>query len=359
MLSAFMLSLMWFIIFVTPIVLFHELGHFIFARIFGVEVKVFSIGFGKPIVSWKDSKGTSWRLSMIPIGGYVKMCGGEDIAGSSFEGQAPWKKSLVVFAGPFANYILALILFITVAFFEESKQISNEVSRVESNSPAQICGIKSGDLLVDTNGKIILSPLELSKIINLSKQEKIILGIIRDHKYMQLLLIPTNNTIPHVEVMTNKNIGVTFKTYKHNKLPVSEILVNSFKEVNKNLALLFKSVIRMLTARSGIESIGGPIKVARISKHTAATQDLCNIVRLIALLSLNLGIVNLLPIPPLDGGHLLFYITEAIIKKPISIQTLLISSKIGHVLLIITMLLAFWNDMKGIEFFNKIKLLLA
>ena len=371
-----MLALFWFIVFITPIVFIHELGHFLFARLFGVKVEVFSIGFGKPLITWKDSKDTKWQIAIIPLGGHIKMYGDENAASVpdktklktmseeekqlSVHNKKLWQKSLIVFGGPFANYLLTFLLFVIISMYSGVKEIKPEITKIIENSPAEIAGLKLGDMIIDINGEKIGSVFDISTKVNSTPSKEVAIGVMRNHSYSSFTLIPTEEEDKNIfgESAKIRLIGVTFEKYSSRSVNFSEALKNSFSQVLNYTYLFLKTVWQMISSKTGTDNIGGPIKIAKYSENIS-NQGFFAALYFIAILSLNLGFINLLPVPMLDGGHLFFYAIEGITRKPINQKVQELCFKIGLGILITLMFIAFWNDLKEMEFFTKIKLLLS
>lgn len=365
-------ALIWFIIILTPIVFIHELGHFLFARLFGVKVDVFSIGFGKPLLTWKDKKDTTWQIAMIPLGGYVKMHGDENAAstpdikkldslseeekGLSFHHKRLWQKALIVFGGPLANYILAILLFMGVALYSGKTEINLEITGVKEESPAQKAGIQIGDVIAEVNGTKVHSMAELKSKLALNVEEEITIGYIRKDTYLTSTIIPDFVEVTDITGGKNKQpmIGVMFGKFTYTKIGFFDSAVYSIQQtVNMSYSML-TAIWQMITGQRGTDDLGGPIKIAQYSAKLAE-QGFLPVLALMALISLNLGLVNLLPIPMLDGGHLFYYAIEAVIGRPINQKIQNIGFKIGLAILIMMMAIAFWNDLKGPEIIHNLK----
>ena len=371
-----MLALFWFIVFITPIVFIHELGHFLFARLFGVKVEVFSIGFGKPLITWKDSKDTKWQIAIIPLGGYIKMYGDENAVSVpdkkklktmseeekhfSIHNKKLWQKALIVFGGPFANYLLTFLLFVIISTYSGVKEIQPEITKIMENSPAEIAGLKLGDIIIDVNGEKINSVFDISTKVNSTQSKEVIIGVMRNNSYSSFTLMPTEEESKNIfgEFMKMRLIGVAFEKYSYRNINFLEAIQNSFSQVVNYTYLFLKAISQMIFSKNGVDNIGGPIKIAKYSENIS-NQGFFAALYFIAILSLNLGFINLLPIPMLDGGHLLFYAIEGIIRRPINNKIQDLCFKIGLGILMTLMVIAFWNDLKGMEFFMKIKLLLS
>lgn len=366
---SFFYSLFWFIIVITPIVFIHELGHFYFARLFGVQVEVFSIGFCKPLFKWKDKKGTTWQIGAIPLGGYVKMFGDENASSvpdqdkidslsdeekqKSFHFKKLWQRFLIVFAGPFANYLLSFIVIATLFIIYGNVNITNEVVGVVDNSPAYHAGIKSGDIIVQLDDNKIENFDDLKRAISLNTGTVVKLGIVREDNFLDINIIPE---IREFKDLTGNNVkmpqlGLKFEHMVFVKTGVVESFILAIKKIYNMSVMMIKAIVQMITGQRGTEDLGGPIKIAQYSVKFAE-QGAASIFLFVAMISLNLGLVNLLPIPMLDGGHLFYYVIEGIIRRPINQKIQAIGFKLGFALLMVLMAFAIWNDIKNVLFFK-------
>jgi regulator of sigma E protease len=368
-----LITLFWFIIIITPIVFIHELGHFLFARLFGVKVDVFSIGFGKAVYKWRDRYDTTWQIALIPLGGYIKMHGDENAASVpdmkkinslsdeekkiSFFHKKLWQKALIVFGGPLANYVLAVLLFMVVALYNgEIIDIKSEITAVHDNSPAQNAGLQVGDVIVELDGEKVASFVDIKTALALSVNKDITISYVRDNTHYQTNITPQiveTHDITGGKIMQSI-IGVSFEKYEHIKIGFFDAAKLSVSQTMNISYSMLKAVLQMLTGKRGTDDLGGPIKIA---KHAVKYGDigLIAVLLLVAMLSVNLGLVNLLPIPMLDGGHLFYYAVEAIIRRPINHKIQLVGFKIGFAILISLMAFSFWNDLKGLEVLSDLK----
>jgi regulator of sigma E protease len=365
-------ALIWFIIIITPIVFIHELGHFLFARLFGVKVDVFSIGFGKPLLKWKDKKDTTWQIAMIPLGGYVKMHGDENAASTpdvkklqslseeekklSLHHKKLWQKALIVFGGPLANYVLAILLFMGIAMYSGKIEVNLEITGVQENSAAQKAGMKIGDVIVELNDDKISSIVDLKSKLALNVKEEINIGYVRNDTYFHTAITP--DFVEVKDMIGEKNrqpvIGVMFGKFTYTKIGFFESISYSIQQTLDMSRNMLTAIWQMVSGQRSTDDLGGPIKIAKYSVKFAE-QGFIAILGLVAMISLNLGLVNLLPIPMLDGGHLFYYAIEAIIRRPINHMLQDIGFKIGLAILIMMMSVAFWNDLKGLEFLHNLK----
>ncbi len=336
----------------VAMIIIHEFGHFIAARLLGVEVIRFSIGFGPILFRFKPGK-TEYALSLIPLGGYVKMKGEEmderdleDTEGAFFA-QPVWKRILIVFAGPFFN-IASAILFFAIAYSIGVQTLAPQVGKVQKNSPAYKAGLQPKDTIVAINGKKIKTWEEMSKIIKKYPSKTITLTIKRDGKLLKINVTPEPKEIKDILGYKRKigligilPSGATVKL-RYNPIKGIELGIEKTIYITKVTVV---GIVRLLERAIPSSSVGGPIMIVDIASK-AAQSGLAAFLIFAAIISINLGILNLLPIPVLDGGHLMFFTIEAIRGKPVSEKVQENFQKIGLALLIALMLFAFFNDFK-------------
>ncbi|WHQ46729.1 MAG: RIP metalloprotease RseP [Candidatus Midichloria sp.] len=342
---------MWFIIVISIVVFVHEFGHFYFARYYGIEVQKFSLGFGPALFKYRDKKDTEWTLSAIPLGGYVKLYGDDadpsfvdperilniskEEQNKSFYCKSLKQKALIVFAGPLANYILSFLCFAVVFMMIGVPTLDLKVNFVQEHSVASAIGLKQNDVIVEIDNQRITNGEEFKSILN-SGEEEVYLKFLRDNQEFS-----TQFKLPF-EKNGTRIFGVVFET-KIENASIIKALMNSAKHVYFMSKAMLLGMVDMVRGDIGIENIGGPIKIAEYSSK-AASQSFDSLIWFIALVSLNLGLVNLLPIPMLDGGRLLFYFIEAINGKPLNKSTKVVALRIGFIILIMLMLVAISND---------------
>ncbi|MFV9927149.1 MAG: RIP metalloprotease RseP [Candidatus Midichloria sp.] len=344
-------QLLWFIIVISIVVFVHEFGHFYFARYYGIEVQKFSLGFGPALFKYRDKKNTEWVLSAIPLGGYVKLHG-DDVDPSfvdpekirnmskeekdkSFYCKSLKQQALVVFAGPLANYILSFLCFAAVFMMIGVPTLDLKINSVQEHSVASAIGLKQNDRIIEINNQKIINGEEFKRVLN-SGEEEICLKFLRDNQEFSIQF-----KLPFEENRT-RILGVIFET-KIEKATVIKAFTNSAKHIYFMSKAMLAGIFDIVRGESGLENIGGPIKIAEYSSKSAS-QSFDSFIWFIALISLNLGLVNLLPIPMLDGGRLLFYFIEAINGKPLNKNTKIVAFRIGFIILIMLMLVAISND---------------
>jgi len=350
-------ALIAFVLTITVVVFIHELGHYTVAKLSGIKVTDFSIGFGPKICSIKDSSGTEWKISMIPLGGYVKFLGDTDPTSSdnlkldtkerkhAFFNKSLLTKALVVVAGPVANFLLGIFIF-TYFFFMHGTLVSNtEIQTVLPGSPAAQIELRPGDKIVAVDDHKTTDFNELASYIAINPGIKINLTIERNKEIVKKDVVPQALEIKDKvgNSMLVGKLGVTFSAPQHKKLSFLSSINASCKEIGRMTALTLKGIGQMIHGQRGTKELGGPIKIARYA-GASMQEGAFSILYFISLISVNLGIVNLLPIPLLDGGHLFFYAAEAICGKKISGYIQKYAIKVGFIALLSLMLLAVLND---------------
>jgi regulator of sigma E protease len=335
----------------------HELGHFIVAKISGVGVLKFSLGFGPKILSKKIGE-TEYLLSAIPLGGYVKMIGeepgeeekvSEDDLPKSFSNKSVLKRAGIVFAGPLFNIIFAVFV-LSVIYMLGVPVLTTQVGDVVDRSPAYEAGIKKGDQIVAINGKEVSRWEDLTKIIQHSNGEELTIKLKKDGSYYETKLMP--------KLFTDKNIfGEDVKIYKIG-ITVSDKFItekyNPFMAIVKGsqqtwflVKLMGITIIKLIERTVPANTLGGPILIIQMAGKQAQA-GIPNFLFFMAIISINLGVVNLLPIPILDGGHLFFFLLEAIMGKPLSIKKREAAQQVGLVIIILLIVFVFYNDLSRI-----------
>ncbi|WP_457552536.1 RIP metalloprotease RseP [Desulfobacula sp.] len=341
-----------FIIVIGILVFIHEFGHFIAARMCGVGVEVFSLGFGPKILKKRFGR-TQYCLAVIPLGGYVKMLGeepGTDIAQedlkSSFSHKSLLQKIIIVAAGPFFNFLLAIFIFYIMYQFSGIYLVKPVVGKVREGTPAITAGIKQGDVIKEINQKKIDSFEDISRIVSASHGEQLEMIVERDKRLIGLVLSPVLRPAKNVfgEEIDKYVIGITgTRESFHRSLNPFFALGHSLKDTYKLVKLTILSVVKMISGKVSASNLGGPLMIAQMAGEQAKA-GVMNFAWFIALLSVNLGIINLFPIPVLDGGHLLFFGIEAVTGKAVSEKLREKLIQVGAAMLVALMVFVFYND---------------
>ncbi len=330
------------------LIFFHELGHFLAARLMGVYVKVFSIGFGKKIASfqWKD---TEWRIAMIPLGGYVQMKGQEDLdpAAASTDEDAynvkkPWQRIFILLAGPLANFLLAYVLFLFIAL-GGPQVLSPVVGEVLKDSPAEKAGLKTNDIITQVNGVNVETWSDMAEDIAASSGSIDFL-IERDGYIQNITITPQMREARNDfnETVQRRMIGIGAAGVSK-RLEIENVPAYAWDKTVWASTLIFGGVQRLLTGDVPAKELGGVISIVKITAD-ATSQGWMAVLFFGALISVNLAVLNLLPIPALDGGHIMFNLYEMLFRTPPS-ETMLVRLTIaGWAVLIGLMFLGLYND---------------
>jgi regulator of sigma E protease len=355
-----------FLIVLTVVVFFHELGHFLVARFFGVKIEAFSIGFGPELFGWNDRHGTRWRVSAIPLGGYVKFLGDETVSSKPealrrldqydeatrkqlFQLKPVGQRAAVVVAGPIANFILTVVIF-SLLFMTVGKAIVEpRIGEVVPGSPAQAAGFLAGDKIISVDEGAIRSFSEVQRYVATSGGRPLKIYIERDHKPLTLIVTPRFDSV-------REKVGGDQKVWMiglRSMLQTGPLLVERYDPLTAvwmgiqetwfiiDRTLLF--IHDLFAGQAPVGELGGPIRIAQVSGQAADVGPVA-LLSLMAILSVSIGLLNLFPIPMLDGGHLVFYAIEAVRRRPLSEKVQEIGFRIGLALVLTLMVIATWND---------------
>ncbi len=346
---------------ITVVVFFHELGHFLVARWNGVRVDVFSIGFGGEVFGWHDKHGTRWRISWVPLGGYVKFfgdSGATSAQGEGLEEMSPadramsfhhkrlWQRASIVVAGPVANFILAIVIF-AVMFATVGQRISDPlVVDVMPGGAAEVAGFRAGDLVVSIDGNPISRFQELQSYVQPRPGQQIQIGVERGGRTIDLIVTPTpTEREAFGSTQTIGLIGITGPGGQFERQsPTDSIwlgVATTYGVVETTLVYLADVV----TGEASSDQLSGPIGIAVVTSEVARV-SVIGLINLAAVISVALGLFNLFPIPLLDGGHLLFYAAEALRGKPLSERAQEYGMRFGMLVVLAIFVLATFNDLK-------------
>jgi regulator of sigma E protease len=334
------------------LVFVHELGHFLLAKKLGVAVLKFSLGFGPKLIGKKIGE-TEYQIAAVPLGGFVKPLG-EDPSEEMKEEDRPrslwaqpiWKRSLIIGAGPLFNFLLAAVLFSGINLFG-IPYYPAKIGEVSSGLPAEMAGLKKGDVVLSVNGERVTKWDDLSKIIRNSKGTDLLLEVKRDGEVLEIKVTPKPSTQKDLfgEQISVFVIGITpFDEIIVEKVGPLVALGKGLSQTWFGIKLTVVSIVKLIQRVIPAKTIGGPILIAQLAGEQAK-RGLVSLILFMAILSINLGVINLFPIPILDGGHFLFLGLEAILRRPLSIKKMEIAQQIGLIFIILLMLFAFYNDL--------------
>jgi regulator of sigma E protease len=354
-----------FIFVLSLVVFFHELGHFLIARWCGVRILAFSIGFGPELVGFNDRRGTRWKIAAIPLGGYVKFFGDDSAASTpdnaqiaamsateksvSFVGQSVAKRAAIVVAGPMANFLLAIVIFAGVFMFYGKQTMSARVDSVQPDSAAAAAGFQPGDLVTAINGSPITDFSDMQRVVSESAGESLQITIKRGGTDKVLTATPILSE--EKDIFGNVHriglLGIRRSTapedLKYQAVSPPEAVWMGAQETWFVIDRTLSYIGGVVVGREAANQLGGPIRIAEISGQVA-TLGFGALMHLAAVLSVSIGLMNLFPIPLLDGGHLLFYLVEAVRGRPLSERAQEVGFRIGLAVVLMLMIFATFND---------------
>ncbi|MCB1477015.1 MAG: RIP metalloprotease RseP [Rhodobiaceae bacterium] len=350
-----------FIFVLTIVVFFHELGHFLVARWCGVSVSVFSVGFGPEIVGFNDRRGTRWRLSIIPLGGYVRFIDDENAASipdsaapknvpGGFQTASVWRRIAIVAAGPVANFILAIVIFATLFATAGRYVMSADVDSVRPGSAAAEAGIQPGDRILKIDGVEIDSFTQMQRIVSGNADRPLEIVLLRAGREMTVTATPQYQEIKDRfgNVQRVGLLGISRNPSPDDIVRTRagplEAVWMGVEETWFVIDRTFSYLGGIIMGRESADQLGGPIRIAQVSGQVASVGILA-LINMSAILSVSIGLLNLFPVPMLDGGHLLFYGIEAARGRPLSQRVLDIGYRIGLALVLMLMIFATWNDL--------------
>lgn len=367
----FLLTVLSFVAVIAPLIFVHELGHYFVGRWFGVKAEAFSIGFGREVLGWTDKRGTRWKLGWLPLGGYVKFAGDMSPASTpndewlalppaeraqTFQAKTLWQKALIVAAGPATNFLVAILIF--AAFFVAiggEPRTPARIGNVQPGSAAAAAGLRPGDLIKAIGGRgidtfhdieryVVLRPLQTVDVLA-ERQGRELLLPVRLGETQMVDRFGKSTSLGRLGVLSGPQVIAPLSAW--------EVPAAALRYTGAMIRVTADSLLQIVTGARPIEDMGGPLKIAQYSGEQVASGWL-SFVGFVALISINLGFINLLPIPMLDGGHLTFYAIAALRRKPVSTRVLEWSFRGGLALLLGLMLVVTFNDLASFGLFSKL-----
>ena len=354
------LTILSFLLVIGPLVFVHELGHYFAGRLCGVKADAFSIGFGREILGYTDSRGTRWKLGWLPMGGYVKFAGDMNPASQptaewlalpaderarTFQAKSVWQRFFIVFAGPVTNFLVAIGIFMVFLGVYGQPTTPATLSAIVENSPASRAGLLPGDRVVAVEGRAVRSFDEMAEMIRFRPEERLSLDVVRNAKHIPLSVM----TAADIErdrfgnEFRKGTIGVMSGAVVVKPVPLLDLPAAATRQTFGIVRTMIDTLGQIITGRRSVKELGGPLKIAQVSGQQASLGPL-NLIMLIALISINLGFINLLPIPMLDGGHLAFYLYEGITRRPVPERAMEWAFRSGLAILLSFMIFVTLND---------------
>jgi regulator of sigma E protease len=364
-----------FILALGPLIFIHELGHYFVGRWFGVKAETFSIGFGREVLGWTDKRGTRWKIGWLPLGGYVKFAGDMNPASTpneewlklppeernqTFQSKPVWQRFLIVLAGPATNFLFAILGFMLIFAFMGFPSTAAVVDRVVANGPAAEAGIQPGDRVVEINGATIETFTDLLQYVRLRPEQAMDVVVERNGGRQTFSLTSRAETmrdefgneakIGLIGIQGAKPLGSgEGREYLPPHRLVGAAIDTTFDTVNSMVVALGQ----VITGKRSVQELGGPLKIAEVSGQQASL-GLLPFFWLMLVVSINLGFINLLPIPMLDGGHLLFYAIEGVRRKPLRPEAQEWAFRTGLFMLLALMIFVTFNDLASFGLFPRL-----
>ncbi|MBV8889934.1 MAG: RIP metalloprotease RseP [Alphaproteobacteria bacterium] len=372
----FLWVVFWFLIVLTVLVFVHELGHYLLARRNGVRVEVFSVGFGRELFGWYDRAGTRWKFSVIPLGGYVKMFGDSDVSSglpvagiahlaqtdrdASFYYKKLWQRAAIVAGGPIANFVFAIVILAALFMTYGEPFTPAEVGQVQPGSAAETGGVRPGDLIIAIDGHAIDRFEDVQQAVRLNPGVPMEIVVRRDGQPVTLNVTPSPTEVTdrfgnhhHLGLLGIGRSGVDYV-----KRDPATAVLRAVSETWSLSSGTLEAMWQIVVGMRATDELGGPLRIAQISGEVAQG-GVVPLLWFMAVLSINLGLINLFPVPVLDGGHLLFYAAEAIRGKPLGQRAQEYGFRIGLALVLTLMVFATWNDLVHIGLVDLVKRLVT
>lgn len=357
----FLLTIVAFALVLGPLVFVHEMGHYLAGRWFGIKADAFSIGFGREVLGWTDARGTRWKVGWLPLGGYVKFAGDMNPASQpsaewlalppsersrTFQAKPLWQRAIVVAAGPFVNLALAVLILGGFALAYGESRTPPVIGAVEARSAAANAGLRTGDRITAIAGRSVERFEDLRMFSVMRPAERVTLDVVRDGQAARVPL--TIGVHRERDRFGNEyrigRIGIGPAASVYTPVGLLEAPVVGVQRTGEIIGMMVDTIGQIVSGRRSVDELGGPLRIAQVSGQQL-TLGWPEFVSLIALISINLGVINLLPIPVLDGGHLFFYAVEAVRRRPVSPQAMEWAFRGGLAAILALMLLVTINDL--------------
>jgi regulator of sigma E protease len=359
-----------FLLVIGPLIFVHELGHYFVGRWFGVKAEAFSIGFGREIFGWTDKRGTRWKVGWLPLGGYVRFKGDMNPASTpsdewlalppaeraeTFQAKKLWQRFLIVLAGPVTNFLLAILIYIALFSSYGQPRTPPVIAQIEQGSAAEAAGLRPGDRIRSIDGQTIERFEDLASYVSIRPEQAM------DFEYERQGAIQSMTVVPRAIVLKDRfgnqarigRLGIGPGGVEVVRLPPHEVVGAAFVQTGNIVKMMVVTLGQVVSGTRSMKEMGGPLKIAQYSGQQASLGWL-DFVLFMSLISINLGFINLLPIPLLDGGHLLFYAIEGVRRKPLKPEAQEWAFRTGLAVLLALMIFVTLNDLASFGLFTKL-----
>ena len=356
-----LLTILAFALVIGPLVFIHEMGHYLAGRWFGVKAEAFSIGFGREIAGWTDKRGTRWKLALLPLGGYVKFAGDMTAAGRAdpdwlllppeerartFQAKSVWQRAIIVAAGPVINFIFAILILAGFALAYGDAQTPAVVGQALPGTAAAQAGLRPGDRIASLGGRSVDTFEDMVRYVKIRAGEQVRIAYVRDGR--------ANSVEARIGTQEQRDrfgndykvglLGIAPGSPVVRQIGVLEAPVVAVRRTGEIVEMMVETIGQIVSGRRSVKELGGPLAIAKVSGEQI-TLGWDAFVFLLALVSINLGFINLLPVPMLDGGHLLFYLIEAVRRKPVGARAQEWAYRGGLAAVLALMMLVTFNDL--------------
>ena len=358
----FLFTILSFALVIGVLVTIHEFGHYLAGRWFGVKADTFSIGFGRELAGFTDRRGTRWKLAALPLGGYVKFAGDANAASMpgtvdhlspderarTLNAKPVWQRAVIIAAGPLTNFLFAILIFAALYMSYGRPFTPAILTAVEAGSPAQAGGLRAGDRIVELDGGSVTRFEDLTRAVAINTGTPIAIAIERDGVRRDLVIAP--RAVDDRDRFGNEfrtgRLGVQGSLSASEQLGPLRAVAYATKDVILLVPMMVEGIVQVVTGDRSVKELGGPLKIAQFSGQQASLGPI-ELVQFVAFVSINLGFINLLPIPVLDGGHLLFYAIEGVRRRPLGQRAQELAFMSGFAALMSFMVFVTWNDLSS------------
>ncbi len=366
----FAFTVLAFLLVIGPLIFVHELGHYFVGRWFGVKAETFSIGFGREIFGWTDRRGTRWKVGWLPLGGYVRFKGDMNPASTpseewlslppeeraeTFQAKSLWQRFLIVLAGPLTNFLFAILVYVALFASYGEPRTPPVVAGIQENSAAARAGFQPGDRVLASNGSAVGRFEDIASYVGIRPDQRMRFDVQRGERRIVIDATPSAET--QRDRFGNEarvgRLGVARGGVEIAELAPHEALGAAFRQTGDTVQMMVVTLGQVISGRRSLKEMGGPLKIAQFSGQQASLGWL-DFVLFMTLISINLGFINLLPIPLLDGGHLLFYAIEGVRRKPLKPEAQEWAFRTGLAVLLALMIFVTFNDLASFGLFEKL-----